>query len=370
MSGRRRPEAGAPCRSRGGELLTRIVSAVVLGAVAAGRRLVSAGWSAGVVVARRRGGRPCRMGERHRRGRRGRRRLHRPAWSSRVVDRSALGMRRRAASAIVAVARSSPPRSPAQRLAAARRRLRRRSSASASSLLRLSPDYGLARDRLRPRGRLGDRHRRLLRRPRSIGGPKLWPAVSPKKTWAGAIGGLVAGDRRGLVVARCRRRRRSTSALVVVVAVLSIACQAGDLFEVLGEAPLRRQGCEHAHSRPRRPDGPGRRPGLRRRGSRSLIGWLHGGAGDLARGLLAMVSADAPRSRARTGRPSGAAPDHHPRRHRLDRHQHARRHRRAPGGLRGRGGDRDRQCRGLAEIARDGRCAARGRSPTPPPTAT
>src|SRR5213079_3527883 len=28
---------------------------------------------------------------------------------------------------------------------------------------------------------------------RGIGGPKLWPRVSPKKTWAGAIGGFVAG---------------------------------------------------------------------------------------------------------------------------------------------------------------------------------
>ena len=27
---------------------------------------------------------------------------------------------------------------------------------------------------------------------RGIGGPKLWPRVSPKKTWAGAIGGFVA----------------------------------------------------------------------------------------------------------------------------------------------------------------------------------
>ena len=27
---------------------------------------------------------------------------------------------------------------------------------------------------------------------RAIGGPKLWPRVSPKKTWAGAIGGLAA----------------------------------------------------------------------------------------------------------------------------------------------------------------------------------
>ena len=27
---------------------------------------------------------------------------------------------------------------------------------------------------------------------RGIGGPKLWPRVSPKKTWAGAIGGFAA----------------------------------------------------------------------------------------------------------------------------------------------------------------------------------
>ena len=28
---------------------------------------------------------------------------------------------------------------------------------------------------------------------RRIGGPKLWPSVSPKKTWSGSIGGLIAG---------------------------------------------------------------------------------------------------------------------------------------------------------------------------------
>ena len=37
---------------------------------------------------------------------------------------------------------------------------------------------------------------------RGIGGPKLWPRVSPKKTWAGAIGGFVAS----LAVAGALRR--------------------------------------------------------------------------------------------------------------------------------------------------------------------
>ena len=31
---------------------------------------------------------------------------------------------------------------------------------------------------------------------RGIGGPKLWPRVSPKKTWAGAVGGF-RGEPRG-----------------------------------------------------------------------------------------------------------------------------------------------------------------------------
>jgi phosphatidate cytidylyltransferase len=36
---------------------------------------------------------------------------------------------------------------------------------------------------------------------RALGGPKLWPSVSPKKTWSGAIGGAAAGVAAGLLVA-------------------------------------------------------------------------------------------------------------------------------------------------------------------------
>ena len=36
---------------------------------------------------------------------------------------------------------------------------------------------------------------------KAIGGPLLWPRVSPKKTWAGAIGGLIGGVAAGTSVA-------------------------------------------------------------------------------------------------------------------------------------------------------------------------
>jgi phosphatidate cytidylyltransferase len=64
---------------------------------------------------------------------------------------------------------------------------------------------------------------------RSIGGPKLWPRISPKKTWAGAIGGFVAS----LVVA-CgfvAFDLGKAGSLLPLGAVLSIVSQLGDLFE-------------------------------------------------------------------------------------------------------------------------------------------
>lgn len=64
---------------------------------------------------------------------------------------------------------------------------------------------------------------------RSIGGPKLWPRVSPKKTWAGAIGGLVLS----LVIAAgfALLGFGKMLPLLVLGTVLSIVSQFGDLFE-------------------------------------------------------------------------------------------------------------------------------------------
>jgi phosphatidate cytidylyltransferase len=64
---------------------------------------------------------------------------------------------------------------------------------------------------------------------RGIGGPKLWPRVSPKKTWAGAVGGFAAS----LVIASgfAALGLGETGPLLLLGAVLSIASQLGDLFE-------------------------------------------------------------------------------------------------------------------------------------------
>ena len=64
---------------------------------------------------------------------------------------------------------------------------------------------------------------------RAIGGPKLWPQVSPKKTWAGAIGSFVAS----LLVAIgfSASDLGKTLPLLILAAMLSVAAQFGDLFE-------------------------------------------------------------------------------------------------------------------------------------------
>ncbi len=118
---------------------------------------------------------------------------------------------------------------------------------------------------------------------RAIGGPKLWPSVSPKKTWAGAVGGLAAGVVAGLVAAAAAGVILSP-ALALIVAVLSVSAQAGDLFESWVK---RRFGAKDASNLV-----PGHGGLLDRvdglavaSGVAACVGWLHAGP-DLARGLL------------------------------------------------------------------------------------
>jgi phosphatidate cytidylyltransferase len=64
---------------------------------------------------------------------------------------------------------------------------------------------------------------------RLIGGPKLWPLVSPKKTWAGAIGGF-AGSL-GVAAGFAAFDFGKMIPMLFLGAMLSIASQLGDLFE-------------------------------------------------------------------------------------------------------------------------------------------
>lgn len=65
---------------------------------------------------------------------------------------------------------------------------------------------------------------------RTFGGPKLLPAVSPKKTWSGAIAGTVGAMIVAPVVAGLFGSFNKLT-IVVIALVLSVLAQVGDLFE-------------------------------------------------------------------------------------------------------------------------------------------
>jgi phosphatidate cytidylyltransferase len=118
---------------------------------------------------------------------------------------------------------------------------------------------------------------------RGIGGPKLWPSVSPKKTWAGAVGGFVASLAVACGFAAFDLGR--TIPLLLAATVLSVASQLGDLFE---SAVKRRFGVkDSSHIIP----GHG---GLMDRLDgfvaavvlAAIFGFLRGGADGVGRGLM------------------------------------------------------------------------------------
>ena len=118
---------------------------------------------------------------------------------------------------------------------------------------------------------------------RGIGGPKLWPRVSPKKTWAGAAGGLAASLAAAGVFAAFDLGR--TGHLLLLGAVLSVVSQLGDLFE---SAVKRRFGVKDSSQII-----PGHGGLLDRLDglvavaiAAALFGFLRGGADGVGRGLM------------------------------------------------------------------------------------
>ncbi len=63
---------------------------------------------------------------------------------------------------------------------------------------------------------------------RTIGGPKIAPAISPSKTWAGLIGGMVAAGVLGLVL---HAQMGLPLHLALVSPLLAVLAQAGDFYE-------------------------------------------------------------------------------------------------------------------------------------------
>jgi phosphatidate cytidylyltransferase len=65
---------------------------------------------------------------------------------------------------------------------------------------------------------------------RTVGGPKLMPQVSPKKTWSGAIGGTLAAVVVAVVLAKVAALT-GLFAIAMLAIILSICAQGGDMFE-------------------------------------------------------------------------------------------------------------------------------------------
>ena len=79
---------------------------------------------------------------------------------------------------------------------------------------------------------------------RLIGGPKLCPKISPKKTWAGLLGGMASAALLGYAGLR-GFDLQPTAGAALVAAALAVIAQAGDFFE---SAVKRRAGAKDSGS--------------------------------------------------------------------------------------------------------------------------
>lgn len=119
---------------------------------------------------------------------------------------------------------------------------------------------------------------------RAVGGPKLAPAISPGKTWSGAVGGAIGGLAAGLLAAKMVGVP-NLPLLGIVALLLSIISQIGDLFESWVK---RRCGVKDSGAIiPGHGGVMDRVDGLVAAAfALYLIGWMAGGANHPARGLF------------------------------------------------------------------------------------
>jgi phosphatidate cytidylyltransferase len=118
---------------------------------------------------------------------------------------------------------------------------------------------------------------------RGIGGPKLWPKVSPKKTWAGAVGGFAGSIAVGGAFAIAGAGK--TLPLLALAAFLSVTSQLGDLFE---SAVKRHFGVkDSSHLIPGHGGLMDRLDGfIAAVVAAAILGFLRGGADGVGRGLM------------------------------------------------------------------------------------
>jgi len=85
---------------------------------------------------------------------------------------------------------------------------------------------------------------------RAIGGPKLWPRISPKKTWSGFLGGVAGGTLAAVALVWIANRAFGAGwvagpSLLALTVCAAVASQGGDLFE---SALKRRFGAKDSSS--------------------------------------------------------------------------------------------------------------------------